>query len=156
MAADASLAGLDDVLAKLALDEDGKDEGDDAKDKVVAKDADKDEDDDDKDAVPKAAMDAAIRKVEADTIARMTAIRKAEREVAPFIGEVVAMDSAASIYKLALDHLKVDLTDVPPSAYGALLRALPKASPAPKIAHDAAPAVGFDDRWKRSIPVKHI
>lgn len=164
MAADASLAGLDAILAgvpALALDEDDKDE-----DKKVAKDSEdadeddkkaaKDEDDKDEDAVPKAAMDAAIRKVEADTIARMNAIRRAEREVAPFIGEVVAMDSAASVYKLALDHLKVDLTDVPPEAYGALLRALPKAPATPRVALDAAPAAGFDERWKRDIPVKHI
>jgi hypothetical protein len=62
----------------------------------------------------------------AGALTEAAAIRTAEREVEPFIGEVAAMDSAAGVYKLALDHLKVDLTGVPESAYGAVLRTQPK------------------------------
>jgi hypothetical protein len=163
MAQDASLDGLGALLDRLP---------------VIAADA--DDDDDDKKpamdsvhvitvagggaggagAVSKIAMDAAIASAvastEAATVARMNAIRVAEREVAPIIGEVVvAMDSAAAVYKLALDHLNVDLTGVPEAAYGAVLKAIPKAAPAPTLAQDAAPA-NFADTWlaKGRVPLR--
>lgn len=78
------------------------------------------------------AMDAAaIRK---HAVREVAAIREAERAVAPFVGEVtVAMDSAADVYKLALDHAGVDLKGVHPSAYRSLVALLPKpGSDAPK------------------------
>lgn len=70
--------------------------------------------------VAKPAMDkATVGKVLAE-------IREAERLVAPHIGEVsVAMDSAAAIYKLALDEAGVDLKGVPASAYRAMVKMLP-------------------------------
>lgn len=81
--------------------------------------------------VTKTAMDAAIavavRETEQRTIARLNAMNEAREAVRPHIGDIkVAMDSAESIYKLALDTAKVDLTGVPPAAYGALVRMLPK------------------------------
>ena len=101
--------------------------------------------------VTKAAMDSAItvatriaaKNAEDATIARLNAVRTAERDVQPFIGEIaIAQDSAPAVYKLALDHLKVDLAGVPAEAYGALLKALPKPgaakAAAPRIAADAA------------------
>jgi len=109
-----------------------------------------------KDTMTKAAMDAAIAaataKTEAATIGRLRAIQVAEREVRPFIGELaVSQDTAAGTYKLALDHLQVDLTEVPPEAYGAVLRALPKpgeAKPKPaRAALDSAAAKGFAERF---------
>lgn len=117
-----------------------------------AKDADKvepnDDDDDadhDKDKTAKdMAMDAAMARVARDTkrevMEHMNAIAQAREDVRPTIGNVShAMDSAADIYKLALDHKGVDLTDVPPAAYRALLKAIPKAAPARKpVAMDAA------------------
>jgi len=76
-------------------------------------------------------MDAAISeevtKAEAKIVARMTAVAQAREDVRPFIGNVpLAMDSAPAVYKLALDHLKVDLDGVPESAYGAVLKTQPK------------------------------
>lgn len=72
------------------------------------------------------AMDAAIKaasaKAEADAIKRMQAISKAEKEVQPIIGDVAAMDSAEAVYKLALDHLGIEVADVDPSAYRAMVR----------------------------------
>lgn len=61
------------------------------------------------------------------------------------------MDSAAAVYKLALDHLKVDVTGVPESAYGAMFRALPKAAdpaPQPRVAMDA----GGDAKFRELFP----
>jgi hypothetical protein len=86
----------------------------------------------------KPAMDAnAIRR---SVMREQTAIREAERAVAPHIGEVtVAMDSAAAIYKLALDAANVDLTGVPASAYKAMVGMLTKPD-------DAAPRIGMDSR----------
>ena len=96
----------------------------------------------------KRAMDAAMKLAEKRTIERMRAIRQAEREVAPILGEVAAMDSAEAVYKMALDALSVDLTGVHPSAYGPMLRALQAAKPAKSaIAQDSAAATG--DFWSQ-------
>jgi hypothetical protein len=141
---------------ETALDEDDQreDESDeDYKKRMDAKKPAEDEDDtDEKDDVSKTAMDSAIKvasaKVERDTIAKMNAIRIAEKEVAPFIGEVVAQDSADAVYKLALDHAKVDLDGVHPSAYRALVKLLPTHKEAtPRIAQDASTAKSFAERF---------
>lgn len=103
----------------------------------------------------KAAMDAAIKaaesRTEKATIARMNAIRTAEKEVQPLIGEVVAQDSAAAVYKLALDHAKVDVEGVDPSAYRAMVKMLHKPAESGavkvKIAQDAATASDFANRF---------
>lgn len=97
----------------------------------------------DDDKVDKPAMDAAIAKVRADTIASMNAIHQALCEVEPHIGVVaIAQDSAENVYKLALDAAKVDLTGVPPSAFKAMVGMLPKAGAQPvtrvTIAQDSA------------------
>jgi len=86
----------------------------------------------------KTAMDAALKSTEQKTVERMLAIREAERIVRPHIGDLqVAMDSASSIYKLALDHAGVDLTNVHESAYAAMVKMLPVDGPAkPKLAVD--------------------
>lgn len=96
----------------------------------------------------KAAMDAAIKKAvdatEKATIQRMNAIRLAEKEVAPLIGEVVAQDSAEAVYKIALDSAKVSVDGVHPSAYRAmvgLLLSQADASNKPRVAMDSASTV---------------
>lgn len=100
-----------------------------------------DDDDDDKD---KPAMDAAAV---GRTIAEM---RVAEREVAPHIGEVkIACDSAASIYRLALDHAKIDhkgITDT--KALRTMVSMIPAGPAAPVIALDhKTVADDFDTRF---------
>ncbi len=110
--------------------------------------------------ITKAAMDAAItlaadaaaKSAQDATIARLSAARQAERDVQPFLGALdAAPDTAAAIYKLALDAQGVDLTGLPPEAYGAVLRALPKpgeAKPqASKVAMDATTTAAFDKRF---------
>ena len=95
------------------------------------------------------AMDAAIKGAEQRTMDRFNAIRRAEREVAPILGEVAAMDSAEAVYKMALDALGADTSGVHPSAYGALVRELSKAKSAkPAFAQDAAAAGDFFDQFK--------
>lgn len=110
-----------------------------------------DEDDDKKEA--KTAMDAAIasavKATEQATIQRMNAIRKAEKEVQPLIGEVVAQDSAEAVYKLALDHAGVDTKGVHPTAYGAMVRMLgtTKTETKASFAMDSSINDGFAKRY---------
>lgn len=81
--------------------------------------------------VSKPAMDAAIKaastKAASDAVKRVQEIHAAEKVVRPYVGDVVtvAMDSAADVYKFALDALKVDVEGVDPSAYRAILAAQP-------------------------------
>lgn len=80
---------------------------------------------DDKDKIDKPAMDAALAASGAAIRASMTAVRNAEIDVQPIIGNLsVAMDSAADVYKLALDHMKVDLTGVDKASYRAVFNAV--------------------------------
>jgi hypothetical protein len=144
------------MAADMCKDEDDMAEDDD--------DADEDEDDDDdKSPAAMAARMAAKKKkkdemakdratLRAEIFAEAAAIRDAERAVAPHIGEVrTAHDSAAAVYKLALDHAKIDLHGVDPTAYKALVSMLPKAKK-DDLALDAAPAgsKSFDERFGAS------
>ncbi len=95
------------------------------------------------------AMDSAMKLAEHRAMERFNAIRRAEREVAPILGEVAAMDSAEAVYKMALDALGADIAGVHPSAYGALVRELSKAKSAkPAFAQDTAAAGDFFDQFK--------
>jgi len=124
-------ADIDTVTKILAMDEEddkekekpAEDEEDDDKDKDKEKPA-EDEEDDDK--VTKTAMDSAIRiateKVKKAAARNFRLIREAEIAVRPLIGDVVAMDSADEIYKMALEQSDIDIKNVHPSAYPAMVR----------------------------------
>lgn len=83
----------------------------------------------------------------ADAVAAVNALHTAREAVKPLVG-VVALDSAEAVYKFALDHEKVALDGVHPSAYAALVAqriALKTATPtpvkgSPVLAADAASA----------------
>lgn len=148
------MKGIPPITAADAKDDDG-DEDD--KPKGAEDEADGDE--------PGAAMDAAqmnklIDQARRDALTEAAAIRTAEREVAPVVGEVVAMDSAAAVYKVGLEGLGVDLRDVPASAYGATFRAVAAVRAAsPSVAMDARPSAtarsDFNSRFpKRTTLVK--
>ena len=96
-------------------------------------------------AVAKPAMDAAIKAAGDATVKRMQDVREAEDLVEPLIGKVRGQDNAPAIYRLALDHAKVDVTGVDPTAYRALVQMLIKQQDA-----DDAPAAGdtlaFDEK----------
>jgi len=77
-------------------------------------------------------------------------VREAEIAVQPIIGTLAtAQDSAPAIYKLALDHLKVDLTGVPEDSYRALFMALPK--PKAETSTAPAPRVGMDEAARKRV-----
>lgn len=156
IAQDADLADLDKVLDALVGKEDdiAEDESDDElyeddpdspgkrRKKVVAAadDADPEDDAADKPAKPEvtaAAMDKAIAVAVSKAKADVEALHIARREVAPMVGEV-ALDSAEAVYKFALDHAKVDVAGVHPSAYRTLIKMASAEKPQPaKLGMDA-------------------
>jgi len=103
----------------------------------------------------KPAMDAAT--IRRNLTADFHAIRQAERDVAPFVGEItVAMDSAAAIYRMALDHAGVDHAAVrETAALRAMVALLPK--PGEKsdtrrpIAMDAKAGDGLSKRFGDNV-----
>ena len=102
----------------------------------------------DKKGIDRKAMDQALAE-NGESIRRELRLAAEAREfVEPFVGKVsLAMDSAADIYRLALDELKVDLSDLPKDAAPATLKAILKAQPKPgdgtkALALDEAPVDG--------------
>jgi uncharacterized protein len=118
---------------------------------------DEDEEDEDGEKVSKKAMDAAIAKARAtgatEAVARMNAIRQAERDVHPFVGEVAAMDSAEAVYKFALDAQGVNTAGMDPVAFRHVLAALPKPGTAPaKVPAMAADSADLVADFKTRFP----
>jgi hypothetical protein len=112
-----------------------------------------------------AALAKTARETEEKTIARLHAIRDAERDVRPYIGELaMAQDSAADVYRLALDSLGVDASGVSEvSALKLILQAHPKpgetkAPPAAKarIGQDSAATASFKALFPNAVPLKSI
>lgn len=106
--------------------------------------------------VTKEAMDAALKTVreetQASTLRTANEIFEAKELASKWVGRL-AMDATASsdVYKLALDHLKVDVTDVHPSAFKKILEAQPlpgAAAAAAEMANDGMPdVVGLEKRF---------
>lgn len=144
LAADAESDKEMDDKEPVAKDDDEQKEGESDEDYKIRMEKKTAMDNDDDGKVDKPAMDAAIalavKDAEARTIAKMKAIKRAEDEVRPVIGSVVAQDSAEAVYKLALDHMKADLSGVEPSAYGAIYRnmAASQTTKKPNLAHDSS------------------
>jgi len=129
----------DDKKSKSAKDKAAKDKAKDGDLEKWAKE--EEEEPEHKKADDMKAMDAAIAKRVAVLKAGMVAANVARDDVRSIIGSVpMAMDSAPDIYKLALDHMKVDLSGVDKSAYRALLMAIPKPGERRVLANDAKPS----------------
>lgn len=106
------------VQAEEAMDEKSDDDADD-----------KPAQDSDDDDTPPAAMDQAmkdeiVKQARKEAMAEAAAIRTAEKEVAPIVGELVAMDSAAAVYKVGLKALGVNTDNLSKRAYGETFRAV--------------------------------
>lgn len=127
------------------------------------KDRDRDraeDEDEDGEKVSKTAMDSAIRLAvdgatkEAATNSRR--VREAEKIVRPLIGDVVAMDSADDVYRTALEQSGVDIKDVHPSAYPALVQMAisQKQNSRPAIAQDSASISDFEKAFPTAGKLK--
>jgi hypothetical protein len=117
-------------------------------------------------AVDRAAMDAAIKAAELRAVNRMNAIEEAKRIVKPFVGNVIGMDSAEAVYRLALDEAGVELDGVHPSAYKAMVGMLPKPGEEPaafigkKLGMDGKEAAASASKFAELFPtagnVRHL
>ena len=96
-----------------------------------------------------AAIDAARKQAVADGRKLAREINEAEKVVRPYVGEVVAQDSAEGVYKAALGLLSVKVDGVHPSAYRAILEAQPKpgAGRPAAVAMDAASAAKINTQF---------
>ena len=138
----------DDEKKKKPADDSDEDD-DDEKKKKTADDED-DEDDEKDDKVSKTAMDAAIRLAK-DSAAKQAAknfreVREAEQAVRPLIGDVVAMDSAADVYRTALEQSGIDVKGIHHSAFPAMVQMAisQKQNSRPVIAQDSASISDFE------------
>lgn len=99
-----------------------------------------------------AAVRALVDAAEKRGAARIAEIDTAKRAVQPFVGEVVGMDSAEGIYRMALDAAKVDLTDVPESAFKAMVGMLAKPGDKPAVALDAKTVTTHHSDFSKRFP----
>jgi hypothetical protein len=90
-------------------------------------------------AMDSATVDNMIAAAVAAAEARMGELNIALNAVKPFVGELVAMDSAPAVYKVALDKMGVALDGVPEVGFKALFGAMAKTKATPPVAQDAAP-----------------
>lgn len=141
------LAKIKAALAGQAQDADPDDGPDDGKKKPT--------EDENDDKVAKPAMDAAIKtartQARKEAVKDFNAIRQAEIDVKPLVGDVVAMDSAEDIYRYALEQQEVELEGVHPSAFRSLVKmqltAHQAAKPGKGLAMDSKAVTGFANRF---------
>lgn len=92
------------------------------------------------------AISAAVTAAEGRTIARLQAVRAAEVAVEPYVGKLVAMDSAEAVYGAALKSLGVDIVGVHASAFPAILNAQPKPGAVSRVSRIAADSASGDSK----------
>ena len=122
------------------------------------------DEDKEKDVVTKTAMDeaikAAVAKANSDAARNQREIRDAERAVRPYVGELaMAHDSADAVYKTALTALGHNVDGVHPSAFPAILAALPKpgakATQTARVAMDSASSASFASMFPGAAKIGH-
>ena len=111
--------------------------------------------------VDRPAMDAAIRvatqRATAQAAANFNALRTAEQDVMPLVGQVIAMDSAADVYKFALDSLGIDTNGIHPTAFGAMVAMAKNQQAAAKptaLANDSAVVKSFSEAFPNAGKLK--
>lgn len=145
---------LDEAEEEPKKPDTAEDEDDEDKKAEDEDDEKKAEDEDDEKDEPKA-MDAAIvtqirADARRDAMKAMKALRDAEADVRPLVGEIAAMDSAEDVYRFAMDSLGIEHKGVHPSAYPALIKLAKERSSTKKpdsFAMDAAHSSDFAKRF---------
>lgn len=93
------------------------------------------------DVMTKEDVSTAMDSMRKDLTKQFRDLEQAKADVRPVVGDVIGMDSAQSVYRFALDQLKVDHKDLPDAALGkfyALAADRKPAQKSPFIANDAA------------------
>ena len=106
----------------------------------------------DSDMVTKQAMDAAIKAATNATVDRLRGIDKAKQAVRPYVGHLMAFDTAQSaddVYAAALKARDVNIKGIDPSAFPTILGLLPRAGA--KEVERGAPKLGMDEERKEKI-----
>jgi hypothetical protein len=128
----------EDMDDKAKANDEDDDDGDKANDKAIALAVD-------------SAVTVAVKSAVANVQREQAAIRDAERFVRPWVGDLaIAFDSAADVYKAAIEANGRTVKDVHPSAYKAILEMMPKPgqkTTSPRIAMDSAKSNGFAERF---------
>ena len=89
----------------------------------------------------KTAMDSMKASLTADLTKQFREMDAAKAAVRPVVGDVIAMDSAAQVYRFALDHMKIEHKDTPDAGLANLFKvasSVSAKSATPQVAHDAA------------------
>lgn len=151
----------DDVIAGMpgneapAADADAVDETDEEKAAKLAAAGGKEKK---PDFVSKGAMDAALKNIEATTIARMNAVSEARVHVAPIVGELgMAFDSAEGVYRQAFKMQDRDVSKIKElPALKAMWDMIPKpgARQTTTIAQDGASVSDFAKEYPHMSKVK--
>jgi hypothetical protein len=142
-----------DKAKDKAKDADETDEERKEREAAEAKAKDEEDDKGKKAAEDRAAMDAAIKAAERNATANANAIRQAERDVAPLVGEIDVMGSAEAVYRFALDSVGVPNKGVHSSALPALVtmakerQAEKKTIPTAHVAMDSDASASFSKRF---------
>lgn len=86
-------------------------------------------------------VETAMDSMRADLAKQFREMDAAKAAVRPVVGDVIAMDSAAQVYRFALDHMKVEHKETPDAGLANLFKvasAVSAKSATPAVAHDAA------------------
>jgi len=106
------------------------------------------------DVMSKEDVNTAMDSMRKDLTKQFKDLEVAKSAVRGVVGDVIGMDSAAGVYRFALDHLKVDHKDMPDAGLGSLYKVASERSASPAvintIAADAAIASAIPglDRFK--------
>jgi hypothetical protein len=106
----------------------------------------------DSDMVTKQAMDAAIEAATKATVDRMRGIDKAKAAVRPYVGHLLAFDSAQSaddIYAATLKARDIPIKGIDPSAFPTILGLLPRAGA--KEVVRGTPAMAMDEEQRDKL-----
>lgn len=98
--------------------------------------------DEDPDAMTKEDVDTAMDSLSKSLTLSLTKqfkdLEVAKSAVRGTVGDVIGMDSAAGVYRFALDHLKVDHKDMPDAGLGSLYKVASERSASPVVTNTIA------------------
>lgn len=90
------------------------------------------------DTMSKEDVDTAMDSMRKSLTKQFRDLEVAKSAVRSTVGDVIGMDSAAGVYRFALDHLKIDHKDMPDAGLGSLYKVASERSAAPAVTNTIA------------------
>jgi hypothetical protein len=90
------------------------------------------------DVMKKDDVDTAMDSMRKDLTKQFRDLEVAKSAVRSTVGDVIGMDSAAGVYRFALDHLKVDHKDMPDAGLGSLYKVASERNATPAVVNTIA------------------